>query len=451
MGDQEMTQEGSNERLMVVTSDGHAGLPTEKYVDYLPSEFHEELAAYCARRDEAFKAGITLGSNRKGFAIWKQQFVDDFKEEPLVDEPGPTGGWDFEVRAKEQAADGIAGEVIFPGPVNMFIETSIPFQGPAFFGDAFTAESSFASMWAGARAYNRWLAERIDPRTQAALALVPTMSDLEEVDREINWAAENGFKGMYLRQAEAGLPPIGDQRYEPVWAACQDHDLMVNFHGGVGHPGNELPMRAVNGCSGGGIETAFWGVRPLWIMIPAGIFDRFPQLRVAFTEVHATWAPTFVDMLDVRYEDPWLLDHGKLERRPSEVWAHNFGIGASFMSRAEAEMRHEIGIDVLMWGSDYPHVEGVWPASMKYMHEIFAGLPIEDVRKLAGENAIRFYNLDPDAVRAAADICGPLEQDIVGGSPDPAGFYSEDRHIARAARPSSWVIGGVPRGFTKSS
>jgi predicted TIM-barrel fold metal-dependent hydrolase len=439
-----------DELLTVVSADCHAGLPTDRYSEYLPARFHEELHDYCAHRYQARAAGVTLGSKRNGFSIWKQKFLDDFTAEDLVDDTGPTGGWDFEVRLKDLDSDGVAGEVIFPGPVNVFVETSIPFQGPGFFGDTFTAESSFGSMWAGARAYNRWLAEQLDPKFQAGLALVPTMSDLDEVLKEVEWATSVGFKGMYVRQGEVGLPPLGDQRYERFWASCQDHDLVVNLHGGVGTPTGEKLMNPVNGSIGtSGIETALFGIRPLWYIIPAGVFDRYPNLRMSFTEVHASWAPTIIDMLDTRWEDPWLQDHGKLERKPSEVWAHNFGIGASFLSRAEVLMRKEIGIDVIMYGSDYPHVEGIWPNTKMYMREIFAGVSEPEVRKLAGENAIRFYRLDPGSVRARAAQCQVRVSDVTSGEPDPAGFHSKHRHIARAHRPSSWVFAGVPRGFSR--
>lgn len=443
-----MSATRSGERLMVVTSDTHAGPPTQDYEEYLPREFHDELRAYCARRGEARAAGATLGSGKKGFAIWKQKFLDDYIDEELVNEPGPTGGWDFDVREKELGADGCAGEVIFPGPVNVFIETSIPFQGRAFFGDAYTADSSFDAMWAGARAYNRFLADRINPATQAGLALIPTLADIETARGEIRWAADAGLKGAYVRQAEAGLPALGDERYEPLWAEIEACDLVLNFHGGVGAP-EEPPITMANGANGyTGVETAFWGYRPLWRLIMAGTFDRYPNLRMVFSEVHGSWVPTMIDMLDVRWEDPWLSDHGLLQRKPSDVWRQNCGIGASFLSRAEVEMSDPIGADGLMYGNDYPHVEGIWPATPFYLGQIFSGVDVDLVKKLAGENACRMYRLDEAALRTRAQECGPLIADIVGAEVDPAGFHSENRYAARAARPSSWVLGGVPRGFS---
>jgi hypothetical protein len=152
-------------------------------------------------------------------------------------------------------------------------------------------------------------------------------------------------------------------------------------------------------------------------------------------------------MMDVRFEDPWLQFNQFLERPPSEYWYRSCAIGASFMSRQEVLLRDRIGVDGLMYGNDYPHVEGIWPQSAKMLHEIFAGVPVDDVRKLAGLNAARLYRLDVDTLNEAAARVGPVVDDIVGGEPSPPETHQGDRIIARAARPASWVFAGVPRGF----
>ena len=77
------------------------------------------------------------------------------------------------------------------------------------------------------------------------------------------------------------------------------------------------------------------------------------------------------------------------------------------MARYEAEMRNEIGLDTLLWGSDYPHVEGTWRRTELALRKTFAGLPEADVRRILGDNGIRVYNLDPTALRAVAERIGP--------------------------------------------
>ena len=69
-------------------------------------------------------------------------------------------------------------------------------------------------------------------------------------------------------------------------------------------------------------------------------------------------------------------------------------MGGSLMKRYEAEMRHEIGIDKLMWGADYPHLEGAAPVHREILRYIFGGMPEDDVRKMLGANAVDLWGFD---------------------------------------------------------
>jgi predicted TIM-barrel fold metal-dependent hydrolase len=431
-------------RWTVISTDCHAGLPTGQYRDFLEQRYHAELDQYMEHRKAARAKGATLGSAKKGFAQFSQQFVDDFRNEALVEEGGPIGGWDFTMRKKELDADGIVGEVIYPGPVNLDVETSIPFQGKAFFGDAFTADSSLSAMWAGARAYNRWLASMIDRSWQAGLALIPSVADVDEVLAEIAWAAAADFRGVIVRQMEEGLPPLYDFRYDPIWAACAEAGLPVHFHGGVGKP-TEAPTTNPAEILINGIETAWYGYRPVWGLIVGGVFERHPKLRAVFTESHASWVPNILDMMDARFDDQWLMFAETVKRRPSEYWYENCYVGASFLSRAEVQMADLIGVDGLTYGNDYPHVEGIWPQTPRYLHEVFAGTTPELARKILAENPARMYRLDLDLLDRAAAVVGPEAEAVLSGAPSPTSTYATDRMASRAGRPAAWVMGGVSR------
>jgi hypothetical protein len=82
------------------------------------------------------------------------------------------------------------------------------------------------------------------------------------------------------------------------------------------------------------------------------------------------------------------------------------------MKRAEAEMRHEIGIDRLMWGADYPHLEGAAPVHRLILRQVFGGMPEEDVRRMLGLNAARIYGFDLAQLEAVADRVGPTVADL---------------------------------------
>ena len=77
------------------------------------------------------------------------------------------------------------------------------------------------------------------------------------------------------------------------------------------------------------------------------------------------------------------------------------------MSRREAEMRHEIGLHGMMWGSDYPHPEGSWPVTRNAQFEALHGLPEDEIALILGENAVKFYDLDREKLAPLAARIGP--------------------------------------------
>ncbi|HEX5587658.1 MAG TPA: amidohydrolase family protein, partial [Acidimicrobiia bacterium] len=147
---------------------------------------------------------------------------------------------------------------------------------------------------------------------------------------------------------------------------------------------------------------------PLWQLVFGGVFDRHPQLRVAFTEVRADWVPETLAVLDraarAHRDDEQL---ATLALTPSEYFRRNVVVTPSSIHRAEVEMRHDIGIDQLLFGADYPHWEGTWPNTRDWIRTAFDGVPIDEVRQILGGNAIRAYGLDEPSLREVAARIGP--------------------------------------------
>ena len=147
-----------------------------------------------------------------------------------------------------------------------------------------------------------------------------------------------------------------------------------------------------------------------------GVFDRFPELRLAMTEVRADWVPATLTHLDALYDE----HRAELPARrpPSEYWSSNCLASLSFVHRAEVEMRHEIGIERAAFGTDYPHPEGTWPNTRTWIGDAFAGVPEPEARLLLGENAIRFFQLDRAHLVDVAHRIGPDVNEVIGDRPD---------------------------------
>jgi predicted TIM-barrel fold metal-dependent hydrolase len=402
-------QDASNgARYIVVSSDSHAGLPWAEYGRYMDPAHRTDFEQWLRT---VTSPDVSIGGTRvdtRGKTI-----RDAFAREPAVREGGVAGAWDPGIRAREMDRDGVAAEVVFPDGLN---QNGIPFNGMGSLDPAANAYD-FELRLAGCRADNRWLADlsAANPGRHAGIAVVP-FDDPEIAVREIEVARSTGLSGGVLLP---GLPlattdatwMLHHPRYEPIWAACADLGMPVNIHStGAGVDYGELPgSRWIH------TTEAYWtSRRPVWQLLWAGVLERHPALKVAMTEVMGAWAPFELQYWEYLYDarNPELIREA-LPLRPSEYWARQCYVGASPPAgRLEVESRHVIGVNNMMWGSDYPHPDGAWPQSRRRIAEMFSGVPEAETRRILGENALEVYGFDPVALRAIADRVGIAPGDI---------------------------------------
>jgi len=122
----------------------------------------------------------------------------------------------------------------------------------------------------------------------------------------------------------------------------------------------------------------------------AAVLERYPNLRIAFGESGIGWIPYALDRMDFEWDDRFR-DLG-LTMKPSDYWRRQCKATFQF-DRIGTKLIDEMGVETLMWASDYPHTDGVWPESSKYIEEQFGHLPADVVRKITCENAGKFYGL----------------------------------------------------------
>lgn len=333
------------------------------------------------------------------------------------------GAWDADIRLEEMDREGVAAEFVFNG---YFRATDL------FFNVSNTAYPPEVAD-AGVRAYDRWAYETFG-RARDRLLLVGPVGrclDMDETLRQARWIADHGFAGMYTPgfTSHPDLPPLYHRRWAPLWELCVDRGLVIVVHGGYGfEPGFSYEslasvytrLREAGGSDEDVVHDLRAGLfndqgffadvrcrRAMWQLMLGGVFDRHPGLRVMMTEVRADWIPATLKYLDEIWEHR--RDTLPARCRPSEYWQVNCLAGLSFMHRAEVMMRHEIGVETLSFGRDYPHTESTWPNTKDYLRTLLAGVPSAEARLILGGNLVRFLGLDPVPIeRVAAEIgCDP--------------------------------------------
>jgi len=307
---------------------------------------------------------------------------------------------------------GIHAEVTLPGPV---LAGGL---SPAMYLGGHTSKG-LEPVWPAAHAYNRWLADFCSAAPgRRAGCIVLDLHDIDRAVEEIAWARHAGLFGGVMLPAmsvTSGLPGYADRYYDPLWSACEDHQMVVVLHtgaSGMATDSKQLYDKELGGYLGL-YEVFVFTRRPLWFLVLGGVFDRHPKLRVAIVENGVQWLPSLVRDMEQFFDT-----HGGapvrsfLKERPADYIARHVWLGGSLMKRYEAEMRHEIGVDHLMWGADYPHIEGAAPIHRQVLRHVFGGLPEPDLRRMLGANAVDLWGFDGDLLQAVADRVGPTVADL---------------------------------------
>ena len=309
-------------------------------------------------------------------------------------------------------SQGIHAEVAFPGPVLAGGLSPAMYLGGH-------SDKNLDVVWPALSAYNRWLSEFCAAAPGRRTGCIPI--DLHDMDRavaEIAWARASGLTGGVMLPAmslRSGLPGYADEYYDPFWSACAEHGLVVNLH--TGASGTATDAKQLYDEKHGGFlglyEVFVFTRRPLWFMILGGVFDRHPDLKVVVTENGVQWLPALIRDMESFFDT-----HGGapvrsyLKLRPAEYFDRHVFLGGSLMHRGEAEMRDEIGVDRLMWGADYPHLEGAAPVHRLILRQVFGGLPEEDIRRILGGNAAGVFGFDEALLQEVADRVGPTVEDL---------------------------------------
>ncbi|MCU1394147.1 MAG: amidohydrolase 2 [Ilumatobacteraceae bacterium] len=389
-----MDDENQNDdRYILISADCHGGGAIHDYREYLPKRFHDE------------------------FDAWAGSYVIEYED--LLGELGERN-WSSQRRQTDLEADGVVAEVIYPNTIPPFYpKSTLTFQPPA--QNAGDAEKR----WAGLQAHNRWLADFCAevPGRRAGIAQV-LLNDIPAAVEEVRWAKQAGLTGGILLPGvppNSGLPELYDGAYyEPLWAVCAELGMPVNHHGGSASPPMtgvvESPVIFL-------LEVTWFSHRALTHLIVSGALERHPDLQVVFTEQGTAWIPEELARLDYFFdrmrtavgsqEHVWgkpVTDH--LSLSPSEYFARQCNVGASFIRPAEVPLRHTVGLDKIMWGTDYPHKEASTPYTLEALRAAFAGVPHHETAMMLGGNAARIYGFDLAALEPLAQQIGPRKRDV---------------------------------------
>jgi predicted TIM-barrel fold metal-dependent hydrolase len=374
-------------RYGLISADSHAAFDRDTYTSRMPASKWGDLIPRVVEVKED-------GSVMDRWSVYGKVSDGDVCNCPaLMGEPFPTfpKRWDevpataYDPRERLTALDhdGVDAEVLFPNPPG---GTFFEFGDRDFELDVVRAYNDSLTGWA--RASDRYL----------PLAIIPYLSEPLTIAREIERAASGGHRGINcLGEMPAPLPHLTDPYWYPVWDVCQELELPVHIHGSAGVRAG-ASVRKWSGYTprqAHSAMTATSAVTPAQVvphLIFSGMTQRFPRLKIVFAEAGIGGLNYVLAACDHEWESRRLWTEG-LGTRPSDTVRRQ--VYVNFWFEAEGiKLRHDIGIDNIMWESDFPHVASYYPRSWHEVNRVLEGVPPEDRRKLLYENAIRLYRID---------------------------------------------------------
>ncbi len=406
-------------RLLVISSDCHAGALPDGYKPFMEKEFHAAAEAWwmtysremMARMgtffDQEAADQFAAQAGQEGSGKFQadamsaaQQATDDQLREFLGDPDSiiapRRGEYDAEIRLQELEGDGIAGEVVFP--------QMAPFgAGLMMYRHDVTTQQRVE----GNRTYNRFLADMCNrnPGRHAGVIVID-VDNIPNTVREIREFHAMGLFGGILLPASTGDNPYYHhyERYAPLWSVCEELNLPIHTHSGWSPDYGDVPAATPMFIS----EVDMWAQRPFTALLWSGAFEKHPDLKLVFTETGCSWILEHLRKLEFKSSNPLFAHFLKdLSLTPREYWHRNCYIGASFLPRHEIGDRYEIGVDKLMWGSDYPHMEGTWPNTPDHFRETFFDIDESEIRAMMGETAVDVFGFDNGKLREIANRIGP--------------------------------------------
>jgi predicted TIM-barrel fold metal-dependent hydrolase len=266
------------------------------------------------------------------------------------------------------------------------------------------------ALYANVRAFNRWMHEEIGFAYQNRMFLPPyiALADVELAVTELETVLEQGTPLVQFKAGHAhggrgnpfGGRSIADPVFDPIWARLNEAGTRVTIHlGGTdyqkyGSDWSEDPD-VVFGDFDAFQWVMYWGDRPametVGAMVLHNLFGRFPNLRVCLSEQGTVWLPYIVRKMDHAFLMGRRAKWGDLDRRPSEIFRERFVV-APFPEENVARVVEAVGVEPIVFGSDFPHGEGLaWPK--QYAETQLAGLPEETVRAIMRDNLAGFLGL----------------------------------------------------------
>jgi len=381
---------------LIVSVDDHIIEPPHLWVDRVPERLRDRVPHMVRERVQSHEHPnkIVWGDVwhyedvrvpvERGYAAvgLKPEQVD---YEPVIFDELRLGCYDTSARLLDMDQDGVEASICFP---NVFVR----FCGQRFL-EARDREIAFRCV----QVYNDWAIDEFAGSSDGRLlasAIIP-LWDANLAAAEVRRNAERGCTSVCFSEipARLGLPSMYSGYWEPFFAACAETRTVINLHIGssskVHTTSEDAPtgVRVSNHFGNSAFSLTDW--------IMCGAFERYPTLKVAFSEGQAGWIPYLMSRLDTLWAKghPLLGFSELLPSLPSSYLAGHV-YACVFDDPTAMRMLDYFADDALCFETDYPHPDGLWPNSRAIAWELTGNLSEPQRRRILRDNGAQLYRIE---------------------------------------------------------
>ncbi|MDH3706353.1 MAG: amidohydrolase, partial [Acidimicrobiia bacterium] len=277
------------------------------------------------------------------------------------------------------------------------VEASLCFPNyPRFCGQLFAERQDRQLARLCVEAYNDWMIDEwcgdSDGRL-IPLCIVP-LWDPQLAAAEIRRNAGRGCRAVAWSELPAwlGLPSIHTDHWDPFFAACEETDTVICMHIGSGTRTLTTSADAPTVVTANMIVANSAASMIDWLF--SGKFEQFPGLKLLYAESQIGWIPYFVERADDTWQThQWAQGEERSELPPSHYYRRHIH-SCFFKDTVGIDLLDKVGIDNVLFETDYPHQDGTFPHSRQIAEKLFGHLEPEVIHKLARGNAIELLSLD---------------------------------------------------------
>ena len=384
------------EQLAVVDADSHLTDVDDLWTKRAPAAYKSEILHVEEVEGERTWVieGTPLGKAGGGSTIDRAGVKHPFQESMLEwdFERAHVAAWDVDARLEVLDDMGIEHQVTYPNALGLGGHALAEVKDPVL-------RRLCVEIFNDSRA-------EIQNHTNNRLLPMPILPawDIEGCVREAQRVADMGLRGINMTSdpQDLGSPDLANVAWDPLWEVCADLELPIHFHIGASltamnffgqyfwESQDEFVKPAI-----GGAMLFIGNARVVINTIFAGIFDRFPKLKMVSVESGIGWVPFILETMDWELPENAPAQAAELGKPPSEYFKSNwyatmwFETGRGHLQ----ELVDKVGDGNVMFETDFPHPTALWPKPLEHVHETMATLRPESRRKILAENGKKLYRL----------------------------------------------------------